>query len=97
MKKERFRYVGTRTPRIDARDKVTGKTKFATDLYQGEMLWSMVLRSPYPHARIIKLDVTKARALDGVDAVLTHKDVLGQNGFGVVGDNWPVLCEDRGD
>jgi CO/xanthine dehydrogenase Mo-binding subunit len=95
MKKERFRYVGTRTPRIDGRDKVTGKTKFSTDLYQGEMLWGMVLRSPYPHARIIKLDVTEARTLDGVDAVLTHKDVPGQNGFGVVGDNWPVLCEDR--
>lgn len=95
MEKARFRYVGTGRPRIDAKDKVTGKTKFPTDLYREEMLRGKVLRSPYPHARIIKLDVSKARGLDGVDAVLTYQDIPGHNGFGVVGDNWPVLCKDR--
>jgi CO/xanthine dehydrogenase Mo-binding subunit len=36
-----------------------------------------------------------ARELPGVEAVLTWKDVPGHNGFGIIGDNWPVLCEDR--
>ncbi|MCX6349384.1 MAG: hypothetical protein NTV79_07785, partial [Candidatus Aureabacteria bacterium] len=70
-----FRYIGKRTPRIDARDKVTGATKYSTDLYFKDMLWARVLRSPHPHAKILKIDVSRARELPGVEAVLTHEDV----------------------
>lgn len=90
-----FKYVGKPVLRIDAREKVTGQTKYSTDLYFEDMLWAKVLRSSYPHAKIIKLDVEKARKLPGVEAVLTHEDVPGHNGFGIIEPNWPVLCSDR--
>lgn len=90
-----YQYVGKPILRIDVREKVTGKTKYSTDLYFEGMLWAKVLRSKYPHAKITRLDVEKARSLPGVEAVLTHEDVPGHNGFGIVDPNWPVLCSDR--
>ena len=59
------------------------------------MLRARVLRSARPHARIVRLDVGKARNLEGVEAVLTYEDIPGHNGFGIVEPNWPVLCTDR--
>jgi xanthine dehydrogenase molybdenum-binding subunit len=90
-----YKYVGKPVLRIDVREKVTGQTKYSTDLYFEDMLWAKVLRSRYPHAKIIKLDVKKARSLPGVEAILTHEDVPGHNGFGIIEPNWPVLCSDR--
>jgi CO/xanthine dehydrogenase Mo-binding subunit len=52
-------------------------------------------RARVPHARIRRIDVDKARALDGVHAVLTHADVPGRNAHGIVTVDWPVLCHDK--
>ncbi len=90
-----YRYVGKRVPRVDAREKVTGRTVYSTDRYPEGMLWAKVLRSRLPHAKIVKLDVSRAEKLPGVEAVLTHRDVPGHNGFGIIEPNWPVLCVDR--
>ena len=87
--------VGKRMPRIDARDKVTGKTRYLTDLYPEGMLWGKTLRSRYAHATIIRIDMEEARNLPGVEAVLIHSDIPGHNGFGIITPNWPVLCWDR--
>ncbi|MEW5865629.1 MAG: molybdopterin cofactor-binding domain-containing protein [Bacillota bacterium] len=89
------RWVGARVARIDARDKVTGKLKFMSDLSFPDMLWGAVLRSRYPHALIKKIDISKAKAMDDVVAVLTHGDVPGLNGFGIVIPDQPVLCFDK--
>ena len=51
--------------------------------------------SPYPHAFIKKIDTEKAKALPGVVAVLTAKDVPGRNGFGAIIPDQPVLCGDK--
>ncbi|HDL65190.1 MAG TPA: xanthine dehydrogenase family protein molybdopterin-binding subunit, partial [Proteobacteria bacterium] len=93
--KDEFRYIGRPTPRIDGRDKVTGATRYPTDIYFEGMLHGKTLWSSMPHAEIVSLKVDVARKLPGVEAVLTWKDVPGHNGFGIIGDNWPVLCEDR--
>ncbi|MEA1928376.1 MAG: molybdopterin cofactor-binding domain-containing protein, partial [Candidatus Auribacterota bacterium] len=90
-----YRYIGESTPRIDAWDKVTGKTKYPTDYYPEGMLRAKVLRSRYPHAKLLSIDIEPALGLPGVIAVLTHRDIPGHNGFGIIGDNWPVLCSDR--
>lgn len=90
-----YRYIGKRVPRVDARDKVTGKTVYSTDLYPEGMLRARVLRAAIPHGKILRLDVSRARQLPGVEAVLTHQDIPGHNGFGIVTPNWPVLCVDR--
>ena len=89
------RWVGARVSRVDAAEKVTGKPKFMSDLSFPDMLWGAVLRSACPHALIKKIDTSRAEAMDGVVVVLTHKDVPGLNGFGIVVPDQPVLCFDK--
>jgi CO/xanthine dehydrogenase Mo-binding subunit len=66
--------VGHPTTRIDALDRVTGKATYTGDVQLPGMLYARVLRSPHPHARIRRIDVSKARALAGVKAILTHEN-----------------------
>jgi len=66
--------VGHPTPRIDAVERVTGRAKYSRDVLLPGMLYASVLRSPHPHARIKSIDVSKAKALPGVKAVLTHEN-----------------------
>ena len=70
-----YRTIGKTLPRIEGRGKVTGQTKYAADLPFEGLLWAKVLRASVAHARIIKVDISKARALKGVRAVLTGADV----------------------
>lgn len=72
---ENLSVIGKRVPLEEAKEKVTGRTKFAVDVSLPGMLYAKVLRSPYPHARIVEIDTSKAEALPGVEAVITHKDV----------------------
>jgi xanthine dehydrogenase molybdenum-binding subunit len=65
--------VGKPTQRIDAIERVSGKATYTGDVKLPGMLYARVLRSPHPHARIRSIDVTKAKALAGVKAVLTHE------------------------
>ncbi len=74
----KYSVIGRRIPRVDALDKVTGKAIFSADINLPNMLHGKVLRSPHPHAKILRLDVSKARALDGVIAVITASDIPGQ-------------------
>ncbi|MCP3763606.1 xanthine dehydrogenase subunit D [Domibacillus sp. A3M-37] len=80
--------------RPDGKEKVTGRLKYLTDLAFSNMLYGKILRSPYPHARILSISTDKARQLPGVQAVITYKDVPGLNGFGIVTPDQPVLCKD---
>src|SRR5262249_21389219 len=66
--------VGHATQRIDAIDRVSGKATYTRDVTLPGMLYAQVLRSPHPHARIRSIDVSKARAMPGVRAVLTHEN-----------------------
>ena len=83
-----FRVIGRRTPKVDALDKVTGRAQFGADVSLPRMLAGKVLRSPYAHARITRIDTSKAAALPGVKAVITGHDLprirLGESGPGGV-------------
>ena len=79
MAKPELKYVGRSVPRIDGIEKVTGKAKFVGDLALPGMLQGRILRSSYPHARILSIDATKAEALPGVAAVLTSADLTDLN------------------
>jgi len=70
-----WRYIGKETPRKDAMDIVTGKARFFDDIKLPGMLYGKVLRSPHAHADITRIDVSRARELPGVRAVLTHADI----------------------
>ncbi len=67
--------VGKRLPLKDAYQKVTGSLRYAVDFSLSGMLHGKVLRSPYAHARIVKIDTSRAESLPGVAAIITHKDV----------------------
>ncbi len=73
-----YSVLGKKIPRVDARLKVTGQAKYAADYELPHMLWGQIKRSPYPHARILNIDTSKAEKLPGVKAVTTGKDF---NGF----------------
>ena len=70
-----YRTVGKPLPRVEGVEKVTGKTQYTVDLPIPGALWGKVLRSPVPHARIVKADTSKAKALSGVHAVLCGADL----------------------
>ena len=69
------RAIGQSVVRGEGPDKVTGKSIYAADVSLPGMLWGKVLRSPFPHARIVRIDTTDARALPGVHAVITAADL----------------------
>ncbi len=66
--------IGASVPRKDALEKVTGTARYVGDLSMPNMLHARILRSPFPHARIRSIDVSKARRLPGVKAVVTGRD-----------------------
>ena len=79
-----WKVVGKSIMRVDGLDKVTGNTVYGSDFDLPGMLVGKILRSPYPHARIVSIDTSAAEALSGVRAVLTGADTLG-NTFGFQG------------
>ncbi len=85
--KSNFTVVGTRPDRPDGIDKVTGRARFGADATAPGMLYGAIVRSPHAHARIIKIDASKALALDGVKAVVTREDFA----TGLTGGTWNVL------
>jgi CO/xanthine dehydrogenase Mo-binding subunit len=70
-----YRYISKNIPRRDATGIVSGTTPFMDDLKVQNLLYGKVLRSPYAHANIKKIDKSKAEALPGVKAVVTWEDI----------------------
>ena len=70
-----FKIIGTRPIRHDGIDKVTGRAQYGADIQLPGMLHGKVLRSPHPHARVKSIDVTLAKKLTGVKAVITGSDL----------------------
>src|SRR2546427_688782 len=73
-----YTVVGQPITRDDGPEKVSGKTGYGGDLRLPGMLWGKVLRSPFPHARIVRMDTAGALQLPGVPAVLTGSDLAGR-------------------
>ena len=86
------RVAGRRLSRIDGVGKVTGTHVYAADFALPGMLFGKVLRSPHPHACIVGIDTTKARALSGVRTVLTAADLPAIR-FGTAIKDRPVLAQ----
>ncbi len=83
--------VGTLSPRQDAIAKVTGRALYTDDLLFPDMLHARVKRAMVPSGIVRKIDVTKARALPGVHAVLTAEDIPGEHNHGLVIPDWPTM------
>ncbi len=89
------RVIGRALRKVDAVAKVTGTTKFADDLVLPRMLFAKLLRSPHSHARVVRVDTSKAEALEGVVAVLTGKDLPTPFGILPVSQDEHALAVDR--
>jgi len=89
------RVIGKAHRKIDAVAKVTGVTKFADDLVFPRMLYGKLLRSPEPHATVLRVDTSAAQRLDGVIAVLTGKDLPIPFGILPVSQDEHALCLDK--
>ena len=72
---DEFSVLGKRLPRVDAVEKVKGEAKHVADIQLPGMLHTKFLRSPHPHAKIVRIDTSQAESLPGVKAVLTHQNV----------------------
>ncbi len=72
---EAWSIVGKPEPKVDGIKLVLGKPAFTADFEKRGLLYAKVLRSPVAHARILRMDVSRARALPGVAAVLTWQDI----------------------
>lgn len=81
--------------RTDMADKIAGRLPYLTDHRQPDMLVGRILRAGAAHARILSIDTGEAEALPGVAAIVTHRDIKGMNGFGIVVQDQPALCADK--
>lgn len=86
--------VGANQRRPEAKEKVSGRYIYATDLMADGMLWGATLRSPHASARIVELNLEAAKAMPGVHAVLASWDVP-CNRYGMILRDQPVLAEDQ--
>src|SRR5258705_6038120 len=89
------RIIGKALRKVDAVAKVTGATRFADDLAFTRMLYCKLLRTTEPHARIASIDVTAAKQLNGVQAVLTGRDLPIPFGILPVSQDEHTLCVDK--
>src|SRR6266446_4640439 len=90
-----LRVIGVPRRRVDARAKVTGQTRFADDIFLPRMAHCKLLRSPHPHARIRKIDTSRALAHPGAYLVLTGKDLPIEYGILPVSQDEQALCLDH--
>ena len=79
MRREELSVLGKLNPKVDSKEKATGEFQFVGDLPNlPSMLHARVLRSPYAHALVKRIDQSKAERLPGVRAVISHEDIHGQ-------------------
>ena len=86
--------IGRMLHRVEGQSKVTGTCVYSADIMRPDTLWAGFLRSPYPHARILKIDASHAQKLHGVKVIITGKDVSPRlEGVSLL--DKPVLAQER--
>lgn len=86
--------LGDSATRPDGVPKVEGSFAFASDLHHDDMLWGRTVRSPHPHARIVRIDTSGAWKVPGVELVITADDVPGVPTYGLIDHDQPVFATD---
>ncbi|HEU0021768.1 MAG TPA: xanthine dehydrogenase family protein molybdopterin-binding subunit, partial [Dehalococcoidia bacterium] len=89
-----YSVIGQPVTQAEGPDKVSGQALYAADIDRPGLLWGKVLRSPYPHARILSIDTARARRMPGVHAVVAGSD-LPDNRVGRLLRDHPVLARDK--
>src|SRR4030042_3817030 len=90
-----MKQVGIEIPKVDVLEKALGEAKYGADLPNQEPLHLKVIRSPKPHAKIVKINTEEALRVPGVERVFTAKDIPGKNLVGTISKDQPILASDR--
>ncbi len=91
-----YNIVGKRVPRVDALEKATGTAVYIDDIAFPGMLYGKIVRSSFPHARILHVDVSRAERAPGVKAVVTANDLPGRGGLvGPFIKDEPIFAQDK--
>ena len=83
--------VGFRQPKYDAYNKAIGNSEFIDDIRINGMLHAVLVFSDHPRAKVLKIDCSAAKRLEGVVRVFTAKDIPGERFIGVIHQDWPVM------
>ena len=86
--------IGKPVPIIDAAEKVSGDTSYIDDFRLKNLLIGSAMRSPHPHARILKIDTSDAEKLSGVVAVLSKNNTTNKK-FGINLKDETAFCSDK--
>ncbi len=90
-----MKFIGKSLQRVDIYDKVKGHPVYSDDFDFENMLYAGLFRSKEHHARIKKIDVSKAEKIPGIVKVVTYKDIPGENSFGTIIKDQPFLAEKK--
>ena len=86
--------IGASVGKVEGAEKASGRAVYGADMHFPDTLWAKILRSPYPHARILRIDTSKALQVPGVKAIVTGKDEPNHYQGKSIRDI-PVLCWDK--
>lgn len=90
-----YHAINKPVPRLDVYEKVTGKAKYGADLWFEGMLYAKGVYADNPHARILEIDTQEAERMEGVEAVITAKDIPGMKVIGEVMLDQYILADDK--
>src|SRR5262245_54627987 len=90
-----FSVIGKPVPMVDGAAKVTGRGIYTDDMKMPGMTYARIFRSVHPHAKILKLDTSRAEAMPGVVAIITGREIEGKYGILPVGHDETALAVDK--
>ena len=90
-----MKQVGIEIPKVDVIEKALGEAKYGADLPFRGPLHLKVLRSPKPHAKIVRIEKDEALRIPGVERIFTAKDIPGKNLVGTINKDQPILTSGR--
>ncbi|MGB7574291.1 MAG: xanthine dehydrogenase family protein molybdopterin-binding subunit [Thermodesulfobacteriota bacterium] len=90
-----MKQVGIEIPKVDVLEKALGEAKYGADSPPGEPLYLKVVRSPKPHAKILRIETDEVLRVPGIERILTAKDIPGKNLVGTITKDQPILALDR--
>lgn len=86
--------IGTSLPKYNSHEIALGKSKFVNDIFIEGMLYAALKLSEHPRAVIKKIDISQAKALNGVKGIFTAKDIPGQRKIGLIYNDWPLMLDE---
>ena len=92
---KKFSTIGKPIIRQDGYAKVTGKAKFANDINYANQLFSVMVRLPVAHAKIINVDYSEIESHPSIKTIITSKDIPGENKIGIIKKDQPIFCDEK--